>query len=113
MINLKDVFKKYITIFKSNRMVTAFEDDLIFLEDKNSSELSKIKKLGTDYLKESAVIRLHRKYMIKEAMLDKDNELFNQYDPRALNAMLNFMFDFDKDLLIDIESEMVNKGKKK
>ena len=113
MINLKDVFRKYITIFKSKRLITKFEDDLIFLEDKNGSELAKIKNLGQDYLKESAIIRLHRKYMVKEAMLDKDNELFNSYEPRALNAMLNFMFNFDEDLLSDIEQELLNKGKKK
>lgn len=112
MNNLITIIKNFIKIKESKAENKDFEDDYVFIEQLSDSQLAKAVNSGKEYLESTDVIRLHQKYMIKNAILDEDNELFKDYDPRSLNFMLEYMCNFDQALVNDMEAEIFNRAKK-
>ena len=86
---------KRLLSLPDNKKLDSLSDPDFFLRELSDGDKAIILSSGETFLELTEEVRLDWVYKMKDAILDKDDPEFKDYDPRSLNFMLDKVMQLD------------------
>jgi|DEB0MinimDraft_6_1074348.scaffolds.fasta_scaffold30951_3 hypothetical protein len=101
-MKIHNLVKRLLSL-PDNKKLESASDPEFFLKELSEADRAMLLSSGETFLELTGEFRLDWMYKMKDAILDKDDPEFKDYDPRSLSFMLDKMIQLDKWILESVK----------